>query len=121
MYSTTSGEASIAGYSVKTQIDKIYHSIGICPQFDILVLNYINIQWDDLTIGEHLYFYARLKGIPSGQLKEHVREALENVSLLEFENRLSKWLSGGEKRRLSIAIALLGSPSVIFLDEPTVI
>jgi ABC-type multidrug transport system ATPase subunit len=67
-----------------------------------------------------LFFYARLKGIPRTKLRGVVSKALKNVSLTAFENRLSKGLSGGEKRRLSIAIALLGSPKVVFLDEPTV-
>ena len=73
-----------------------------------------------MTVGEHLYFYARLKGIPKTKLRESVMRALENVSLLAFENRLTKGLSGGEKRRLSISIALLGNPAIVFLDEPTV-
>lgn len=63
---------------------------------------------------------ARLKGISVEELKNAVLQALENVSLQDFANRLSKGLSGGEKRRLSIAISLLGNPAVIFLDEPTV-
>jgi len=84
-------------------------SIGICPQHDIL--------WDDLTVGEHLLFYARLKGVPSSQKRAKVIESLERVRLVPFENRLTRGLSGGEKRRLSIAIALVGDPAVVFLDE----
>jgi ABC-type multidrug transport system ATPase subunit len=70
-------------------------------------------------VGEHLYFYARLKGIVSRDEQRAVEEALSQVSLTAFENRLTKSLSGGEKRRVSIAIALLGNPRVIFFDEPT--
>ena len=85
--------------------------MGVCPQFDIL--------WEDLTVGEHLYFYARLKGVPYKEEVAAVKQALSQVSLTSFEYRLTKRLSGGEKRRVSIAIALLGQPKVVFLDEPT--
>ena len=71
-------------------------------------------------MGEHLYFYARLKGIPRDELQSAVIKALEEVSLTATEKSLSKDLSGGQKRRLSIAIALIGDPKVVFLDEPTV-
>jgi ABC-type multidrug transport system ATPase subunit len=72
-----------------------------------------------LTISEHLYFYARLKGITRQFEDRAVNEALESVSLAKFRDRLTKGLSGGERRRVSIAIALLGQPKVVFLDEPT--
>nr|KAJ3420210.1 hypothetical protein HK105_005958 [Polyrhizophydium stewartii] len=111
LYSASSGEATIAGYNVNHETAEVYRHIGICPQFDIL--------WEELTVGEHLYFYARLKGIPMSHEREAVRVALANVALTNFEDRLTKGLSGGEKRRLSIAIALLGSPKVVFFDEPT--
>jgi ABC-type multidrug transport system ATPase subunit len=107
----SSGHASIAGFDIKTETNDVYKCIGLCPQFDI--------QWEELTVGEHLYFYARLKGISSIDEKRAVKQALENVSLVAFEDRLTKGLSGGEKRRLSIAISLLGNPAVVFLDEPT--
>jgi len=71
-------------------------------------------------VEEHLLFYARLKGMDAQHEKAAVDAAISNVSLSPFRNRLSKGLSGGEKRRLSIAIALVGNPGVIFLDEPTV-
>lgn len=113
LYEASAGQSTIGGFDIKSETASVYKSIGICPQFDIL--------WEDLTVGEHLYFYARLKGIKSSSMRSSVVRALTNVSLQAFENRLTKGLSGGEKRRLSIAIALLGKPTVIFLDEPTVI
>ncbi|KAI8927349.1 hypothetical protein BC831DRAFT_549185 [Entophlyctis helioformis] len=111
LYEASTGHATLAGYDIKTETAEVYKRIGICPQFDIL--------WEELTVGEHLYFYARLKGIPYAFEKSAIQAALESVALTRFETRLTKGLSGGERRRLSIAIALLGSPSVIFFDEPT--
>ncbi|KAL2917001.1 hypothetical protein HK105_203433 [Polyrhizophydium stewartii] len=111
LYEASTGTGTLAGFDVTTDTAEVYKRIGICPQFDIL--------WDDLTVSEHLYFYARLKGISPSEEREAVRIAMANVALTGYENRLSKGLSGGEKRRLSIAIALLGSPKVVFLDEPT--
>jgi ABC-type multidrug transport system ATPase subunit len=73
-----------------------------------------------LTVEEHLLFYARLKGVPIEDEEKAVQQAIAEVALQNFRTRLSKGLSGGEKRRLSIAIALIGNPGVVFLDEPTV-
>lgn len=66
-----------------------------------------------------MYFYARLKGIIAKDEDRAVKEALDAVSLTKFARRLTVGLSGGERRRVSIAIALLGNPKVIFFDEPT--
>ncbi|KAF9413059.1 hypothetical protein BGZ94_000850 [Podila epigama] len=111
LYEPTEGWARLAGYELDLEIKDVYRNIGVCPQHDIL--------WDDLTVGEHLYFYARLKGVEAKDEREAVLASLNAVSLLPFENRLTKGLSGGEKRRLSIAIALVGNPGIVFLDEPT--
>ncbi|KAJ3203256.1 hypothetical protein HDU67_010287, partial [Dinochytrium kinnereticum] len=111
VYGASEGVARLAGFEIGRESSEIYKVIGVCPQFDIL--------WDDLTVAEHLYFYARLKGVPRKQEKASVRKSLESVSLTTLANRRTKGLSGGEKRRLSIAIALVGDPAVVFLDEPT--
>ncbi|KAI8919374.1 hypothetical protein DFJ77DRAFT_508257 [Powellomyces hirtus] len=112
LYEATKGKAYIAGYDLDTERDDVWRSVGICPQHDVL--------WDDLTCEEHLLFYARLKGIPKSEEHAVVEASLRTVALNgPFKKRLSKGLSGGEKRRLSIAIALVGKPKVVFLDEPT--
>lgn len=85
--------------------------IGICPQFSIL--------WDTLTCAEHLLFFARLKGVPVDKQQEYVMRTLEKVGLGLAADRLAKNLSGGMRRRLSIAMALVGDPLFLVMDEPT--
>ncbi|OLY82583.1 ABC transporter A family member 9 [Smittium mucronatum] len=111
LYKMSSGYATLAGFDVTTQTKQVYRNVGICPQHDIL--------WGDLTVSEHLYFYARLKGILPENEKSTVDDVIRKVDLTSMSNVLSKNLSGGQKRRLSIAISFVGNPSVVFLDEPT--
>ncbi|ORX47135.1 hypothetical protein BCR32DRAFT_298639 [Anaeromyces robustus] len=111
VYPPTAGYARVAGYNIETDMNQVYKRIGICPQHDIL--------WNDLTVEEHLLFYARLKGITKSQEETAINDSLSSVGLTAFRKNLVKGLSGGEKRRLSIAIALVGDPKIVFLDEPT--
>ncbi|KAF9303979.1 hypothetical protein BGZ74_002645 [Mortierella antarctica] len=111
LYSPTAGTAHVAGADIRTHMSKVHAKIGVCPQHDIL--------WGDLTVADHLLFYSRLRGIPPSLEQQAVTFALASVSLTKFRDRQVKGLSGGEKRRVSISIALLGDNEVIFLDEPS--
>ncbi|KAF9214178.1 hypothetical protein BGZ59_004164 [Podila verticillata] len=111
LYSPTAGTAHVAGADIRTNMSKVHAKIGVCPQHDIL--------WGDLTVADHLLFYSRLRGIPPSLEQQAVTFALASVSLTKFRDRPVKGLSGGEKRRVSISIALLGDNEVIFLDEPS--
>lgn len=105
------GDVKINGYSVSKEIEKIHRSIGYCPQFDALL--------PLLTSRELLIFFARLRAIPEALVSKVAEWAMNKVGLHIFANRISGDLSGGNKRKLSTAIALVGNPSVICLDEPT--
>lgn len=111
MYRPTSGNAWVAGYDIRNQLDVVQLQIGVCPQFDLL--------WSDLTVEEHLLFFARLKGIDPEQEQARVETAIEEVLLQRFRNFPVKSLSGGMKRRLSVAISLVSEPKIIYLDEPS--
>jgi ABC-type multidrug transport system ATPase subunit len=105
------GDAKILGYSVKHEMAQISKIMGVCPQHDVL--------WANLTGREHLELFARLKAIPADSIKAEVEARLVDVALEDAADIESCQYSGGMQRRLSLAIALLGDPKIVFLDEPT--
>ncbi|EAR97153.2 ABC transporter family protein (macronuclear) [Tetrahymena thermophila SB210] len=112
MYEMTDGEAVALGKDVESQMEEIRTFMGVCPQYDIL--------FDDLTVKEHLELFAVFKGMSdSKKIEEEVKKHIEDVDLQEKTNELSKNLSGGQRRRLSVAIAFIGGSKLIYLDEPT--
>ncbi|XP_060049934.1 glucosylceramide transporter ABCA12 [Erinaceus europaeus] len=85
--------------------------VGYCPQEDAL---------DDLvTVEEHLYFYARVHGIPEKDIKDNVHKLLRRLHLMPFKDRPTSMCSYGTKRKLSTALALIGKPTILLLDEPS--
>lgn len=82
--------------------------LGVCPQFDAM---------DQMTAIEHLRFYARARGV--ADVEHNVEQVIRAVGLTPFKSRMASKLSGGNKRKLSLGIALMGNPSVLLLDEPS--
>lgn len=106
----TKGDATIAGFSVTHQPEAIRRRVGYCPQFDA--------HFDNLTGREHVELYASIKGVPKDMIWEAAAAKLAEVGLREVDaDRLSAHYSGGMKRRLSLACALIGQPQIVFLDE----
>ena len=85
--------------------------IGYCPQFDPLL--------ELMTGRETIRMYASLKGVPKRQLDATVEHYIRVVGLAKYGNKTSGSYSGGNKRKLSLAIALVGRPAVVLLDEPS--
>ena len=107
----TAGEATVNGYSILTELDSVRQNLGYCPQFDAL---------DPLLTGrEHLRLYARLRGLDEDSVKREAEKGLRRLGLAAYADRCAGTYSGGNKRKLSTAIALIGNPSIVFLDEPT--
>uniref|UniRef100_A0A673LMV2 P-type phospholipid transporter n=1 Tax=Sinocyclocheilus rhinocerous TaxID=307959 RepID=A0A673LMV2_9TELE len=107
----TSGEASVAGCSILTNILDVHQNMGYCPQFDAI---------DELLIGrEHLYLYARLRGIPESEISRVAEWGIQKLGLSEYAGNCAGTYSGGNKRKLSTAIAMIGCPPLVLLDEPT--
>ena len=104
--SSTDGEVYYDDVPIHDNKAKICKQFGYCPQFDTFNRH--------LTVGEHIQLFAGIKGI-----KIDVDKTLEEINLLDKKNHFSRYLSRGQKRKLSIALALLGSPNYVFLDEPT--
>ncbi|KAM7366215.1 hypothetical protein PAMP_015674 [Pampus punctatissimus] len=105
------GEAFLNGYSIRTEMRDVHQNMGYCPQFDAI---------DDLLNGrEHLEFYARLRGVPEKEVTMVAEWGIQKLGLVKYSSKSAGTYSGGNKRKLSTAIALIGCPPVIFLDEPT--
>ncbi|WZY84708.1 hypothetical protein YC2023_031096 [Brassica napus] len=108
----TGGDALIYGDSIRSSVgmSNIRKMIGVCPQFDIL--------WDALSSEEHLHLFASIKGLPPASIKPIAEKLLADVKLTGAAKIRAGSYSGGMKRRLSVAIALIGDPKLVFLDEP---
>ncbi|XP_076880509.1 ATP-binding cassette, sub-family A (ABC1), member 7 [Brachyhypopomus gauderio] len=107
----TYGEASLSNHSVQDEMEQVHQLMGYCPQFDAIS--------DLLTGREHLEFYARLRGIPEAFVSKVAQWGVRKLGLSQYAEREAGGYSGGNKRKLSTAIALIGAPPVVFLDEPT--
>ena len=107
----TIGDITLNGLSMATESHACRKHIGFCPQFDAL--------FELLTAREHLALYARLKGIAEADIESVVDDKIREMGLTEYQNRLAGTYSGGNKRKLSVAIAMIGEPSIVFLDEPS--
>lgn len=112
MYTASNGAVSINGHDVHGDPERARASLGLCPQFDIL--------FRELTVREHLYFFLRMKGVTDKKyIRDQIDIFLKDVGLDKKGDTRSKNLSGGQKRALSVAIAFIGEPETVILDEPT--
>ena len=107
----TSGEAFVGGFSCEKQKREIKQIVGMSPQ-DTAVA-------DRLTVRENLTFMASVYGFSKETVRERVERTIADFRLEEVQNQYARTLSGGWKRKLSIAMALISGPKVLFLDEPT--
>ncbi|XP_065294933.1 phospholipid-transporting ATPase ABCA3-like isoform X4 [Dermacentor albipictus] len=107
----TSGAATVCGYNVASQRYQVRQRVSFCQQTDIF--------FEYMTCAENVYYFGSLKGGKPERLEESVRETLRLVALEDKASSFPKTLSGGMRRKLSIAMALLSKPEVLILDEPT--
>lgn len=110
--SATSGQVTVAGHPLPEEADEAKGCVGYLPEQPPL--------YPEMTVGEYLDFVAELKKVPRAQRKEQVLRAARRTGLEKVLPRLIRSLSKGYKQRVGIAQALLGSPKIIILDEPTV-
>lgn len=107
----SSGEAWVAGVSLKENLKETYKDIGYCPQFDALL--------DELTGRETLKIFCMIRGVAPHKIEALSWKLAKEFNFLQHIDKQVKEYSGGNKRKLSTALALIGSPSVVYLDEPT--
>ncbi|KAF4345935.1 ABC transporter [Fusarium beomiforme] len=102
------GDVLVEDISVNKSLAAARANLGVCPQFDAM---------DQMTVREHLKFYAKIRGVK--EIEHNVRAVMQAVGLESFSTRMAHALSGGNKRKLSLGIALMGNPTVVLLDEPS--
>lgn len=107
----TTGDATLLGKSVTQSVEQVRQVIAVSPQETAIASN--------LTVRENLELMAGIQGFNKEDGKRRADEMIAQFSLQPFEKQRAKTLSGGWQRKLSIAIALISEPQILFLDEPT--
>ena len=105
------GHILINNKDINTHFHEVRSLIGYCPQFDAI--------FEYMTVYENLEFYAKIKGILPSQLSNVITALMKQMNLYEYKNKISGRLSGGNKRKLSVSIAMICNPSIVLLDEPS--
>ncbi len=108
----TSGEVTVGGHKVSTHADEVRQLIGVCPQDIALYM--------ELTAMDNLMFFGRMEGLSKDESRQQALTNLELVGLSDRANSRVGKFSGGMKRRVNLAVALMNRPALLFLDEPTV-
>jgi len=107
----THGSIYINGLNIVQNFDRIKLMFGYCPQFDAI--------FPYMTVYENLEFYSRIKGVAPEKLTEIIQAMIESMTLTKYKNKLAGRLSGGNKRKLSVAISMICNPPIVLLDEPS--
>jgi len=105
------GSVQLLKQEVNRNMPEVYENVGICPQFNAL--------WDFLTVKEHLTLFGNLKGLRGHNLDSVINYYLDVLQLRDHAHKRAESLSGGNKRKLSVANAFIGSAYLLFLDEPS--
>ncbi|ROT82467.1 hypothetical protein C7M84_024357 [Penaeus vannamei] len=108
VYAPSAGYAEVGGWDIATNLKKAREEIGLCPQHNMLFI--------DLTVLQHLLFFGRLKGMTTKDARKEAEELMQRLELKEKKNMFGNQLSGGMKRKLCLAIALIGG-SKVRLDD----
>jgi ATP-binding cassette, subfamily A (ABC1), member 3 len=107
----TSGCGLINGYDIVRDRSSAQRSMGLCPQFDTLV--------ERLTVKENLLMFGNIKGLEGDTLNDTCEAFMVALNIKKYQNKLIQQLSGGNRRKVSLVVALLGAPPTVYLDEPS--
>ncbi len=110
--SASAGRVLLDGHDILEEPREVKKRIGYLPEFPPL--------YDDMTVEEYLRFVCEIKDVKSTQIKPHIDDITELMSITDHRKRLIRNLSKGYKQRVGMAQAMVGNPDVIILDEPTV-
>lgn len=110
-FAPSGGNVYLNGLDLTTNVHTCRRKLGYCPQFDSI--------FELLTAREHLQLYARIKGIKEEHITTVAQNKIDEMGLAEYADRYAGTYSGGNKRKLSVAIAMIGEPALVFLDEPS--
>ncbi len=111
LISSSKGEVNLFGLDLFGQMDEVRKTMGVCPQHDVL--------FELLTPEEHLDIFYDFKGADQSNKKKEIDMLLRDIGLDDKRNSKAQTLSGGNKRKLSLSIALCGNSKFVLLDEPT--
>jgi len=107
----TTGLIQLDGQNLVKEIPQVFYETGICSQSNTL--------WDYLTVEQHLRTAAKIKGMTEQETQEAIDYLLRVLKLEEYRHRGTEKLSGGNKRKLCVAMSMIGAPKLLFLDEPS--